>query len=495
MKCAQIQLVSGESLHLGYGQNQGRLCPLRATALLVILMLLVLPRPTLGGDELRLTLDAAADLALKYNRTLKASDARYQASKHNVKEARTGFLPKISAEGAYTRLDERPYISAGSFSRMFDVMRAPVDDLVERGYLDPATLSGFQPDGPSKIYVGDDDNYRIGISLEQPLFTGFGVLESYRMAKYESDAERWNLQSAENRVRYNVAGTYIQIVKARANLQVADESVEQMEAHITDLRNLLDAGMVIRNDLLMAEVQLSNLRLLRSRAGNGVDLSMAALCHELGIGLETTIIPVDSLPQPPDIGATLDEYSNRALRERPELRAMNDYLGISRSSIRITRGQYLPSVFLIGNYEWNRPDREYNPEFYDSWNVTLAFRMNIFDWGAIYHQIAQAKLSHEEREENLHLLTDGILLEVKQSYLAWQEANRAVEIAEEGLEQAEENFRVTRENFHQGMMTNSDLLDAQTLLTRAKVQRVGALADLYLAQAWLELATGAISER
>lgn len=96
--------------------------------------------------------------------------------------------------------------------------------------------------------------------------------------------------------------------------------------------------------------------------------------------------------------------------------------------------------------------------------------------------------------EASQMLSDGISLEVKQSYLQLNEASEKLRIADENITQAEENFRVTRENFHAGLATNADLLDAQTSLTRAKLDRATVHADLLLAQAKLIKSIGGNNE-
>jgi outer membrane protein len=79
---------------------------------------------------------------------------------------------------------------------------------------------------------------------------------------------------------------------------------------------------------------------------------------------------------------------------------------------------------------------------------------------------------------------------VRRAYLEREEALNAAMIAEAGLEQARESMRIVRESFRSEVATNSDVLSAQTALTKAMMNRTGALARLTLAEAGLELAAG-----
>ncbi|MBU1936239.1 TolC family protein, partial [bacterium] len=174
---------------------------------------------------------------------------------------------------------------------------------------------------------------------------------------------------------------------------------------------------------------------------------------------------------------------------RPEIKAINTNHTITEKLISIRKGEFLPKLFLAGNYDWKRPNREIEPKFYDSWNVTLALKLDLFHGGAKYYRLEQAKLALRQVEQNQHMLADGIALEVRQAYLAVEEAEQALAIAGETIAQAEESYRVARENFQAGTATNADVLDAQNDLMQAQMQRVTSHADLLVAQAKLTRAT------
>jgi outer membrane protein TolC len=56
--------------------------------------------------------------------------------------------------------------------------------------------------------------------------------------------------------------------------------------------------------------------------------------------------------------------------------------------------------------------------------------------------------------------------------------------------QAEENYRVTNETRKEGLATNTDLLDAEVLLTAAKTTYGNLMVEYLIAQADFARATG-----
>jgi len=454
-----------------------------------ILIILLIPSVSLAAERLTLGLEEAIELGLKQNRTLRIARERVQASEYGVRSARTAFLPHLSGGGTYTHLDERPYIDASGFGRMFDPLMAPFDDLVNKGYLDPATLEGLQGDGLDRIYVGEIDNYIFNLSVRQPLFTGGALRNSYKIAQRNAETERWNLQRDQRQVRLDVTEAFLGLVKAQGFLKVTKESILQLEAHINDLENLYAEGMIIENDLLKARVQLSTVRLQNNRAENGVKMASSYLCHLLDLNLDTEIIP-EEIPQPSEESLrSLNSYTSNALQKRAELKAMSAQNEMGKSLISVQRAKYFPSLFLVGNYDWRRPNRQYEPEFYGSWNAALLLQLDLFNWGETHYRIQEAQSAYRQIAEATRLLENRVALQVKQAYLGLEESRRAVELAEEALRQAEENYRVTSENFRASVATNTDLLDAQADLTKARTEKINARADLLVAEERFKFAT------
>jgi len=434
---------------------------------------------TISAETLSLDLSQAIDMAMENNHDLAISKYKVDEATAGVRSARTNFLPKLKAQATYTRLDEIPYINGSAFGNMFEPLQAPFEDLVDKGYLDPSTLAGLSgAGGGGKIYVGDDDNYDINLSLQQPIFTGFTLINNLKISNYQKSSAELLGQRTKETVRQQVTQTYWDLLSTRELVNVTQEAIRQLESHVTDLENLLQAGMVIENDLLRAKVALSNARLQDVKVRNGVRLANAALCNLLAADQNTVIIPteeitVDEVALPP-----LDTLFRMAKAQRPDFRALDYNVRILGKAKAIKKAAYLPQVALVANYDWKRPNREYEPDFYSTWNINLIATLDVFSWGQRHHEIQKVEAQKRQLTELQSQLADYINLEVRQAYLSVQEALQEVDIANLTVTQADENYRVTSANYQAGAMTNSDLLDAQTALTQAKIASIQAKANL-----------------
>jgi len=462
----------------------------------VLLVGLVLPLSSAHSDTLTLDLEQTTRMALENNHELAAASYKVDEANSGVKIARTHFLPKIGAQARYTRLDEEPYLDASGFGRLFEPLMAPFDDLVANGYLDPSTLSGLSgAGGPGKIIVGDDDNYSMNLSLEQPLFTGFTLTNNLKIANYQKKNSELSFQRSEEQVWLNASLAYWGLIRAIEFVKVTEESIFQLESHVEDLKNLLHAGIIIENDLLRAKLALSNAQLQNVRAANGVRLANTALCNVLAIDQSTIVVPTEIASIDDTTLPSLNDLSSQAIVSRPDYIAFGNNIKILDRVKAIRKAEYLPKFALVANYDWKRPNREYAPEFYKSWNINLIATLSVFNWGQRHHEIQKVKAQKRQLTELHEQFADYVRFEVRQAYQLVEESRQAVKIAEQAVAQAEENFRVTSTNYEAGVLTNSDLLDAQTGLTQARISLVQAKIQQMSAVATLQAATSDIEEQ
>ncbi|MCK4409401.1 MAG: TolC family protein, partial [Candidatus Eisenbacteria sp.] len=352
---------------------------------------------------------------------------------------------------------------------------------------------GLSGGGADRIYLGDDDIYSLGLSVTQPLFTGGALFSAHGAARHGARAGLLNVERTEDQLRFDVTQAYVAFVQARAALDVMEDMVLQMESHLSDVEAFFEEGMLLESEVMLARVRMSQVELERSRATHMTRLAESALAFVLGIDVDTEIEPVDPLDREGDRAGDLSSLTSRALHSRPDLQAMGEFVGAADNGVSLARSGFYPQLVAMGSYNWDRPNREYEPEFYEHWSATLALSMNVFDWGLTGDRVREARAGLARAERGREMFESAVRLEVKQSYLSRNEALDALAIADDGLAQAREGMRVVREAFKSGVATNSNVLDAQAALTTAEMNRVAALSGLRIAEAQLTLATGGAS--
>ena len=417
-----------------------------------------------------LTLEESIDIALKNSLILHSAKEGVQSAVARRREAATGFLPKFNTTYSYTRLNEEP------FNRFANL---------------PAGV--FIPNG-TEIIVGTQNNYYWTFEARQPLFTGGGLVANYQASQIAEDAARIEEGAKHQDVIRDVKITYFNILRAQRIKEAADQSVEMLTAHREVADNFFKVGMIPKNDLLHAEVELANGRQNLTKAQNGVELAKARFNTVLKRKIFAPVQIVDILKYQP-LERQLDECLDIALKTRPELKISALKVEQAGKMVRMAQSEYFPTLSLVGNYTRYGDHPSVSGSDYkdaENWSVMGVASWNFWEWGRTKFRVDAGRARENQALDESKELNDLIILEIKHAYLNLQEAEKQIAVSEKVIEQANENFRIAQERFRENVATTTDVLDAQTLLTKAKADYANALGDFNINRAILERAMGII---
>src|SRR5512137_626962 len=198
----------------------------------IFLFLSLISSPTVGTAQERenyFTLERSISQALANSYKIKARDERIEQANDIKKQARADFLPKLGTTYSYNRLSEPP-ISRTS------------------------TLFGTS----IPLIVGTEDNYQWTWFLRQPLFTGFALISSYRLAELGIDQSLLEMDLEKLDLVLRVKEAYYNILGADKAVEVAQTTVESLTQTVKVARSFFEVGMIPINDVLKAEVELAS---------------------------------------------------------------------------------------------------------------------------------------------------------------------------------------------------------------------------------------------
>ena len=412
----------------------------------------------------RFTLRQSIDLALKQSVIVHAAQEGVRGAEAQRKEALTGFLPKFSTSYSYTRLNENPY------------------------FLFP----GIGAIPAAEMTVGTKENYNWQIEARQPLFAGGAIRSHYETARLGTEIARHDETATIQNLVEEVQIAYFRILKAGRFLAVARQSLSQRQAHRDNAAEFFAAGLVPRNDLLYAEVELANGRQSLLRAENALELAKAKfntlLRRQSHAPFEVEEVTSDRRGR-----ETLESCIAAALEQRPELRTADLRTTQAKSLVTLSESEYYPSVNLVGNYARFGDTPGVTGTAYkhqENWYAMVIAQWNFWEWGKTKNRVEASRSRENQAADFLANARDQVVLEVRNAYLLRTEAEQQLQVAEKTVEQAEENFRINSERYREQVGTSTDVIDAQTLLTRAKADHADAVMDNLIQQARLERAMG-----
>jgi outer membrane protein TolC len=262
---------------------------------------------------------------------------------------------------------------------------------------------------------------------------------------------------------------------------------------VSDIEAMMKQGVATSNDVLKVKVQLANAHLMQSDAENTVRMAALSLNFVIGLPLDTEIETGSPLTPQSQTYPEMTSLVASAFAVRPDVQSTDYRIRMAESGIAAARSGWMPQLLLTGSYSYSRPNQRIFPsvdEFRDTWDVGVTLQFDVWNNLTTLYQTDAARALFEQARDAMGMLKDGVVLEVTQAYLSFEQAKKRIQLSQLGVEQGAENLRVNQEKFSHGYSVSSDLLDAEVADLQAKLQLTQALVDYELAKAKLDKAIG-----
>lgn len=429
----------------------------RLWAITALFIFLLLPASFAGEEsEETFDLEKSVDIAVKNNYTIAQAKERIEQAHAKLNQAFSAFLPKIGADYMYTKLNK---------SEAFE----------------------FVPG--MNVVVMEDSSHAMDINLQQPIFAGGRIVGSYMQAKDHLNVSKHDAQKVKQDLIHEVKKAYFAVLTAKKLVEVQGEAVSNIESHLNDVKNLYEVGIVPHVDMLRTQVELSHVKQSLIVAHNALNLAKAAFCNLLNFPLDKKFDLVDILEyKEPELD--LKTCSDRALTQRPEILTQKAYIDSAKHGVWVARSGFFPEINLSAQRERNKGQTQPFEEWDYGSSAVISATMTLWDWANTYNKVKEEKSKMKEAQISLNLLSNNVLLEVKDSYLSQDTSLKRIEETKSAIELAQESYQLTQERYKEGVSTNTDVLDARTSLTQAEYDYYGSLYRYQTAKAALQRAMG-----
>ncbi len=412
-------------------------------AILFIILAGLISGPLYADD---LNLNQALNEALGESPKIQKSKSQSEEAAWKRIESYSGFLPSVSANA--THLTETKYMLTN-----ITLGNSPTATVVPQ--IIPASI--------------------ISLGAQLPLFDGFASTNRYRSAKAMEHAAENDYEWSKFQTESAVTLQFFKTLGAGLYKDVAEQNLKTLEDHLKDVQLFKRAGMSTNYDVLRVEVQVNEAKMEVMNATDNVEIAKEGLSEMIGRDSERRAI----VGQLPVLTSKIIESSdNENIDQRNDIRALQekvlafDYLKSSSVS-----NAWVPKLSFFGQYQYYN---NLNTSFTDSdyyrsaYQIGFALTWNIFDGMA---SIAKSGQSGEQYYQAQRTLKEATL-KMKKEKEIWRRKFLyfcSVYVTKgEDVSKASESVRLAKEGRKVGARTNTDLLDAETDLFRARAGVVAA---------------------
>lgn len=402
----------------------------------------------------RMTLDEALERALARSPQLAQSEQQLVAAQQGERTAAGAFLPSLSGSwGGNVRSSQR-----------FD----PVTDEI--------------------VSAASSDSYSAGLSAGYTLFAGGERFAARDQARADLEAASARMDDQRYDVAFQTRSLFIQGLRQEELLEVARARIEQAETSLEMTRRQAQVGSATRSDSLRARLEFINAQQAVLEAEVALRNARVSLGRQVGVAGPVIPEPLDQVERTP-LALTADEILARAEAASPQVVAAGAASGAAEAAVASSRTAWWPSLSLSSGLNWNSQQFGFEQPL-RSWSVGLSMSYPIFNGFQREAGIARAEASYRStvaQEQDARL---GARQEADAALATLTTAERAIEIAEQGLVVAREDLRVVRQRYEVGVARIFDVITSQVALDQARVDMVTARYDYLVARAELEAILG-----
>lgn len=441
----------------------------------------------------------ARRLALKQNKNIGIAHSKSEQASLTQQAVKTNFLPKLSLQAMayYTTSERKTQLALGSvdMSVLYDQSR--LSKLTQSNPQLAQTLQPLLSLLPQSLTFPElpiqtslNNSYYAALNIDQPIYMGGKITAANRMANIAKDLASTNIRKVEQEVIYSVDEAYLLLLQAQQLRQTAEAYTQAIAEVYRVANNAVSAGMRTKSDLLKVRVEQSKAELQLAKAEQGIGLARMNLNQIVGLPLTEATEVV------PEIEGAYTEYELEGqaldLSTRPEYILLNKQAQLKAEQIRLVRSEFLPQLGLRASYSYLRGLRVNDNLLFNNHgpSVMLQLSVPLYRWGEGRHKVKAAQAEAETARLEMEELSQKMLLEQTQARHKYKELRLEVSMYHRIVEESREHLRTERERYKQGLSTTANLLEAETIMSKAESDYIQAQCRLRLQQSALARAYG-----
>jgi outer membrane protein len=407
-----------------------------------------------------LSLDEAVTTARDHQPELRRAQADVAAAQARSDQSRAPLLPQLRASAGYQ-------LSAQN----------------------AAQVTSFSSTTPSDGGADFTSHYSFGVSVSQLLWDFGGTMDQRRAARALAHAQSDTAASTGLDVVHSARLAYFTAGAARALVDVAQETLDNQQRHLEQIEGYVSVDLRPEIDLAQARAQVANARVALLQAENGYELARVQLNQAMGVetGIDYDVDSTAGLAAIAGEDADSQALVDEAMRERPDVSALDNQLVAQQLDVDAARSAYWPSLSLSSGFTESGTSLD---QLNWGWFIGVTLDWRFYQGGLVGAQVRQSEAQLDGLEAQRDLLEQSVRVDVQQAQLSVHSGVAVVAAAGDAVDNAREQLRLAEGRYETGAGSALELNDAQLAVTNALLQQVQAELDLATARATLLAALG-----
>ena len=422
-----------------------------------------------------MTLTTLYDIADRQSQKVRVSEIALRAADEGVAAAKSALLPSVdlSLQGSYT---------GNAF-------------MLSRGFSTNGTTDYIVPGvGTVPVANGKQDTPHWGNSftaqVSQVVYAGGAIRSGIRMAELGKEMAKLDVEKNRQEVRFLLTGYYLDLCKIDNQMEVVRQNITLTQKEIEQMKARRVEGTVLQNDITRYEFQLQSLELTLTKLTDAFTVINHQLVTTLHLPEQTVIAPDKN-----ELDTDINALSTIAAQEIWQQTAADNNLGIRQATVttdlaeqkmKQVKAESLPSVAVVaenqlyGPYTQDLIPKDCNVNV---WFIGIGVKFSLGSLWKNKHNIRKARIEHQQSQEALVLVREGVENGVQASYTNLLTSYTEVKTQQKQVELANQNYSVVQNRYQNDLALLTDMVDASNMKLSAEMAlvnaRIGMLYNFY----------------
>lgn len=295
------------------------------------------------------------------------------------------------------------------------------------------------------------------------------------------DIDRNFTRKLKQAISYSIARNYLELLKTTRTVQIQEEAITHLREHLKNAEALYSIGKVSNLDVIKAKVQIEVALDELVKAKNQLDVQKNNINVLCGNTLGDSFGVVDNIDelwnQYSDKSYSIDELKNLLIAQHPDLENINTQKELRDKEVQLYNKEYYPNLYAFGitNVEDSKiPMGNFN------WNVgvTVSYSLPFFGGSNFQDKVEQTEIKIDALDETENAVLQQLEANVKNNLLKLDDIKSRLSGSEKIVNLAEESLITANLKYNIGKGNSLDVLDAETILTTAKLNYNQIVIDL-----------------
>jgi len=295
------------------------------------------------------------------------------------------------------------------------------------------------------------------------------------------DIDRNFTRKLKQAFTFSIAKSYLELLKAKRTVQIQEEAINQLREHLKNAEALYSIGKVSNLDVIKAQVQIEVAIDELAKAKNQLDVQKNNINVLCGNSLGDSFEAVDNIDelwnQYSNRSYNVDELNNLLVEKHPDLENIRTQKELRNKEAELFNKEYYPNFYAFGitNVEDSKlPMGNFN------WNVGLSvtYSLPFFRGSNFKEKVEQSKIRMDALQENEYAILQQLETNVKNNLVKLDDIKSRLSGTQKIVKLAEESLTTANLKYNIGKGSSLDVLDAETVLTTAKLNLNQIVIDL-----------------